>query len=133
MKKLSYEKLSLEKFERKNYFFKQNLENLRILFRVSSHLVPYIKANYPSKFRRAGKSLHCPACPPVDSVPASSSDTQETSQEELLPPIHSQTHVGTTCLLVSDLRSDYRPDDDKLVAEFYKNVVARHIELDEFR
>ena len=48
-KKLSYEKLSQEQFERKQYFFQQNLENLRILFQVSSHLVPYLKANYPSK------------------------------------------------------------------------------------
>ena len=131
MKKLSYEMLSEEKFERKNYFLQQNLENSRILFRVSSHLVPYIKGNYPSKFRRAGKPLTCPSCPPED--PASSSGTRESNHEDLQPPLHSQTHVGTTCLLVSDLRSDYRPDDDKSVAEFYKKVVARHMELEEFQ
>ena len=66
----------------------------------------------------------------MTSVPASG--TQESSQEEMILPLHSQTHVGTTCLLVSDLRSDYRPDDDQSVAEFFKKVTARHMELEEF-
>ena len=56
-KKLNHEKLSQENFERKDYFFNQNLENSRMLFRVSSRIVPCVKANYPSKFRRAGKPL----------------------------------------------------------------------------
>ena len=62
-KKLNYEKLSEEKFERKEYFFKQNLENSRMLFHISSRLVPCVKANYPSKYRRQGKPLSCSSCP----------------------------------------------------------------------
>ena len=131
LKKLNYEELSKEKFGRKQYFFQQNLENSRVLFRVSSRLIPYIKANYPSKYRRQGKPLTCPSCPPSASVPASG--TQGSSQEEVSPPLHSQTHVGTACILVSDLRSEYRQDDDKSVAEFFKRVTARHMELEEFQ
>ena len=130
-KKLNYEKCSQERFERKQYFCQQNLENSRVLFRVSSRLIPFIKANYPSKYRRQGKPLTCSSCPPAAS--ASASGTQEPSQEEMTQPIHSQTHVGTTCLLVSDLHSEYRPDDDKSVAEFFKKVIARHMELEEFQ
>ena len=126
-KKLNYDKLSSEKFERKAYFKEQNLVNSRILFRASSRLVPTILGNYPSKFRRQGRSLTCPSC----SAP-SPNLSGNSSMNNFSFPLHSQTHVLTECPLVSDLRAEYRPSEgnDEALALFLKNVVARHMELD---
>ena len=59
-KKLSYEKLKDEKYERKQYFHTLNLEETRVRFRVSNNMVQHFRKNYPGKFK--GKSLNCQYC-----------------------------------------------------------------------
>ena len=59
-KKLSYEKLKDEKYERKPYFHTLNLEETRVRFRVSNNMVQNFRKNYPGKFK--GKSLSCQYC-----------------------------------------------------------------------
>ena len=126
-----YNKKKFE-FERKEYFLKQNLENGRMLFRISSYLVPLVKANYPSLYRRKGKTLACSFCPLVTPVSVSTSVTQEAGQEVQSQPLHSQTHIETMCSLVSDLRAECPPIDDRSLVELYRRIVARHMQLEEF-
>ena len=124
-KKLSYDNLSQETFERKPYFLNLSLESARMRFRVASKLVPTILANFASKYRRRGQSLACPSC----SAPhhATSSDGEERNQ-----PLHSQSHILTDCAAVSDLRAECEPRDDFSLAEFFKKVVARNMEIEDF-
>ena len=131
---MEYHKLVHEKFERKAYFSEQNLENSRILFRASSKLIQGIMGNYPSKFRRLGKSLTCPSCSAPQSNLSSNSAMGESRSQDS-PPLHSQSHVLTECVLVSDLRDEFRPNDgnDEALAMFLKKVVSRHMELDAFQ
>ena len=53
-------------------------------------------------------------------------------QEVQAQPLHSQTHIETTCSLVSDLRAECPPIDDRSLAELYRKIVARHMQLEEF-
>ena len=128
-KKLNYEKVASEPFVRKPYFFKQDLESARTLFRISSALVPTIKAYYPNKYRRRGIPLTCPSCPPLSSASASSENSSTMEPRGGEPPLHSMSHILEDCLLVSDLRSECTVSDDKSLADFFKRVVTRHMEL----
>ena len=50
-KKLSYEKLKDEKYERNPYFHTLNLEETRVRFRVSNNMVQHFRKSYPRKFK----------------------------------------------------------------------------------
>ena len=126
-KKLDHAKLSSENFERKSYFSKLSLDNARMSFRVASNLVPTIRNNYPSMYRRQGKPLTCPTC--VKSNP--SATLSPAASVTVSPPLHSQSHILTDCVGVSDLRAECDVKDDKSLAVFFKKVVARHIEMEE--
>ena len=129
-KKMNIEELSQQNFVRKEYFSNQNLETSRILFRLFSKLIPTIKANWPSKYRRQGIPITCPSCTPTRlSSSLSSSSTDTRNNEESSPTLHSQTHILSDCLLVSGLRDECNQSNDKSLAEFLKRVIARHMDL----
>ena len=113
-KKLNYDELSREKFERKPYFSKLNLEDSRMKLRINVHLVPTILANYPSKYRRQGRSLACFACSQSAArTPGTGSGGQVSTSTSSPPPIHSQSHLlSGECQGVSDLVIDCDPQDD---------------------
>ena len=126
-KKLDFLKLSNETFERKQYFSDLSLENARMSFRISSKLVPTIRNNYPSKYRRRGIPLTCPTC----SNPSLSTTSGPKTSDTAPPPLHSQSHILTDCLGVSDLRAECNEKDDKSLAIFFRKVVARQMEIEE--
>ena len=55
-----YETMAKELFERKKYFFNMNLESVRMKFRISSHVVPFVRKNFKAKY--ASRTLRCPSC-----------------------------------------------------------------------
>ena len=128
-KKLNFSELSQETFERKSYFFNLSLENARMRFRAASKLVPTILMNFPSKYRRVGRSLTCPTCstPRPSTSPARNESGEENKS---FNPLHSQSHILTDCAAVSDLRDECDPEDDESLAVFFRKVVARHMEMD---
>ena len=69
-KKLDFEKLSSEKYEKKSYLNELDLESARILFRFHSELIPTVRKNFSSQYRRKGVSLTCPSCSKL-SLPSS--------------------------------------------------------------
>ena len=93
-------------------------------FRVASRMVPTIPANFPSKHRKRGQSLTCPSCSDPG-VAGSGEEAQE-------PRLHllSQSHLLHHCEAVQDLRGECDPQDDRSLAEFFKQVVARNMEID---
>ena len=139
-KKLNYDELSRENFDRKQYFSQLNLEDARMKLRINVRLVPTILANYPSKYRRQGRSLVCISCSqsargtPVTgsggqaSAPTSSLSPPPPSPDS--PPIHSQSHLlSGECQAVSDLLEECDPLDDHSLALFFRHVMARNMEI----
>ena len=127
-KKLNYEEISKLEFKRKTYFSTMNLESGRMAFRVAAKMVN-VPANFPSKYRRRGESIACSACaglPPPPSV--------SPSEAPPAPPILSQSHLLSSCVAVSDIRSEcnLNLEDTESVALFFRKVMARNMEIERF-
>ena len=124
-KKLSYEKMKDEKYERKKYFFTLNLEETRARFRVSNNMVQSFRKNYPGKFK--GKSLSCQYC--LKKFKEENPNIQVTSD---LVPDDSQFH-SYVCPenreLVKNL--DIENSDSDLVL-FFKTILDRRFESGEY-
>ena len=101
-KKLSYNELSSETFARKHYLSNLSLENARMRFRIASKLVPTIRKNYSSKYRRMGQPLTCPSCTQLAPAQPRSSVTANPGETDSAP-LHSQSHILNDCIAVSDL------------------------------
>ena len=124
-KKLNYDELSCEPFERKSYLSTLSLANARMRFRVSSGVVQTIRSNYPRKYR--GRSLACPGC---HGSRATNSDSLSDSNFSLnnQSETDTQTHV-LYCESYSDFRGpSFDPNNDKMLAEFFSKVVMRRME-----
>ena len=136
-KKLDFEKLSSEKYEKKSYLNELDLESARILFRFHSKLIPTVRKNFSSQYRRKGVSLTCPSCsklslPSSPELPTMMSSSNSLSMSSSTPPLHSQSHLLTSCEAVKDIRDECMPfADDQSLAEFFRLVVARHLEMGE--
>ena len=101
-----------------------------MFFRIKSKLVPTIRKNFSSKYRKMGQPLTCPSCSQMNESLTSRSTTGE--QGETSPvPLHSQTHILYDCEYVSDLRNDCDPEDDQSLVDFFTKVVARNMELED--
>ena len=114
-KKLNYDDLSKETFERKQYLTQLNLESARMRFRVSAGFVQTVRGNFSRKYR--DKTLLCPGCQKITNDKNSLSQHKDT-----------QPHI-LDCVSYSDLRGPlFDPSDDKMLAEFFSKVVMRRIE-----
>ena len=83
-KKVNHEEWSKETFERKQYFFTQDLEGVRMLFRLSGNMFP-ARGNFPSKYRK--DTLDCQFCKHL--------------RDETI--VESQTYLSLTCLAFEDI------------------------------
>ena len=123
-KKMKYDELVNEPFERKSYLSELSLENARMRFRASCNLVQTVRTDFKRKYQ--GKSLACPGCS-ANSIASSgvNSRPRSQSQPDSLPHI-------LVCESYSDLQDpDFDPNDDKMLAEFFIKVVNRRIEQGE--
>ena len=77
-----------------------------------------------------GQPLSCPSCSELNRSLTSRSATGELG-EPSSTPLHSQTHILSDCEAVVDLRNECNPEDDKSLADFFRKVVARNMELEE--
>ena len=110
-KKLNYDELVEEKFERKSYFSEMNIENSKIMFEIKSQVLPPIRKNFPRKYR--ADSLLCPSCRNLDL----------TSQKE-----DSQKHLITKRPAFANFRMnrDLQNNDIDIV-EFFKDIMEYKI------
>ena len=113
-KKINFEHCSQEKFERKQYFYEMNVNQIRDRFRISSGMLD-IKANFPNKYRY---ELGCPSC----------SDTNRGTDRETGTPIESQSHLLEACPAYSDLREQYDTETDLGIVNYFKAVMERRSE-----
>ena len=105
-----------------------SLNDARMRFRVAAKMVPTVLANHPSKHRRAGRPITCPSCTGPGSAVPGTPPGPGTAHSQ---PLHSQSHILTSCPAVLDLRAECDPEDDASLATFFRRVVARHMELEE--
>ena len=73
------------------------------------------------------QSLFCPSCSAQN--PGGSEQEED---EQSTKPLHSQSHILTECVAVSDIRDECEPQDDYSLANFFKKVVAHNMDIEEF-
>ena len=130
-KKLDYEELSKEPFERKEFVYTLSLENARMRYKLLSKVVPTVRGHFPQKYRKT--SLECPACrrgrqsdSPPPSLTSLSRHSQVSSEET---PTDTSSHILLVCDNYADLKDEtFDPSDDKKLSEFFRLVVKRRIE-----
>ena len=66
-KKLSYDDLSQEHFERKSYLATLNPSDARLKFKIESQMVPGIKMNFKNNQKYKQELYKCDHCPALDS------------------------------------------------------------------
>ena len=128
-KKLSYNELSSEPFERKSYFSNLSLSKARMRFRIASSYVQTVRGNFSRKYRN--KSMACPGCSNSDPpAPATSSQSQPRDSKDALvdqSQRDTQSHL-LECVAYSDLRVSLEQDpmnDEKLADFFYQSSTKK--------
>ena len=103
-KKLNGNELVNEKFELKSYFKTLNLNEARLMFRIRSKMVKYVKMNFPSDPTYKREQWTCPDCPLIDT----------------------QSHIILTCPKYDNLRANLNlKNDDDLVKLFQEVMKSR--------
>ena len=115
-KKLDFEELSKEKFERKSYLYELNLENARMMFKIKSKVVPTIRKNFSQKCEK--KSLSCQSC-------------KNMNNKESSPPEDTQNHVVSDCPAFEHVRVNRDMSNDADLAKFFKEVIKQRLEENE--
>ena len=116
-KKLDYNEMKQEPYERKQYFYNMNLEDARFAFRISSKMLD-LKKNFSHKYKRKNMSLTCELCRVIDN--------EDDNQEQ---PEESQFHLANECQAFSDLRSQTDFSDDQQLVAFFKAVMEKRSNL----
>ena len=111
-KKLDYNELSKENFERKKYFFEQNIDDVRIMFKIKSEVLPTIRKNFSRKYKR--QTLICPSCRNISS-----------------PKEDTQKHLMLECPTFASYRLEKDLSKDTDLIDFFKSVIAHRIENNE--
>ena len=144
-KKLDFEKMSKESFERKKYFFSMNLESVRMKFRISSHMVQTVRKNFRRRYQNV--SLTCPSCkdsPLMIDMEVSSSQgedfhpsgsfCQQISDDEMKSsskPTDTQNHLLHHCPTFRNARIGKNMLDDQQVVDFFREVLEYRRENDQ--
>ena len=116
-KKLNYEEMSKETSKRKKYFFENNLEEVRFMFKIKSEILPTIRKNFPRKYKN--QTLNCPSC--------RSNDNDLSSPQE-----DTQKHLMFNCPTFASLRMDKDlVNNDTHLLQFLRDVIQYRIENNE--
>ena len=113
IQKLNLQEFSQEKFERKNYFFEKNIDDVRLMFKISSEILPTVRKNFSRKYKN--KTLSCPSC-------------RNTSS----PKEDTQKHLMLECPTITFQRLEKDFSNDTHLIKFFKSVIAYGIENNEF-
>ena len=124
---MNYDELCQEEFRRKDYFYKNNLETVRTLFRISSRMLETVRGDFPHKYRR--RSLICPSCRTDDVNKRTTNQSGDNIVNE--GPIDSLEHIQLDCYAFRELRSQYNLNNDEELAQFFRSVVEQRKERGE--
>ena len=121
-KKLDYNEMSKETFERKEYFYKLNLEDIRLRFKISSQVVPSVRTSFPGKYRENG--LHCPSCTTVEETNQPLGRISPTVSN----PTDSLNHIMLHCPAYGKFRDGRNLECDQQLVEFVKDAIQYRME-----
>ena len=126
-KKISYDDLSQDTFERKKYFSSLDLESARLRFRISSNMVEGVRSHFPRKYRSRGKNLLCLSCTNDSKISLENSKDVVSNA-----PRDDLTHIMTECLVYEEMRAnkDIMSSDSDLVA-FFREVLEHRTQNNE--
>ena len=108
-KKVKFEDLEREPFERKRFLKNLNLHDSCMRFHILSKMVPTVRSNFRNRYK---DSKQCPSCA-----------TRDNSQ-----PLGSQSHLLVDCPAFEELREGKDLSDDKDLADFFTNIVKHRID-----
>lgn len=109
-KKLSYEQLSKEEYERKPYLHMLTLINSQLRMKLRGMMTPTVRMNFKNDPLFAQEMWSCPDC----RVPGSASGTPDT-----------ETHIMVACPANEALRGNRDLTNDRELAEFFRAVIER--------
>ena len=122
-KKIDLEEFQKDSFTRKEYFNSLNLNDIRYKCRIEMQMLPTIRKNQPSKYRKRNMSLSCPSCKYM----TNDSNIQNTNNNTNKYP-DTQNHLLNQCVAFSHIRQEIDTQKDEGVIQFFKLVVETRIE-----
>ena len=114
LKKLNFEELSKERFERKAYFYDLDLPSVRYRFRIFAKMLD-VRTNFPGKYRSVG--FECPSCKQTNLNKEQPKETQE--------------HIENSCLAFTEIRNRYDLSDDNEIVMFFQEALAQRDTLED--
>ena len=87
-------------------------------------MVNSVRGNFPSKYRRLGKSLSCPSCEEINDERSNLNITLNSQPN----PRDSQFHILTECCAYDDLRVKYQNMSDSNLISFFQEVVEMRVQ-----
>ena len=133
-KKLDYNKLSLEKFEMKEYFRSMNIQQSRLYFKIQSLVTPTVRAHFKSDKKFRSEKWICIDCRTLKSNKQSSSKDKNESVEVM---IDNRQYIGYTdtldhlnfqCSANEDLkRGKHVIGNAKDCVQFFHQVIQRRM------
>ena len=136
-KKLNYEVMSKEKFERKNYFYKLNLEQICMRFKISSEVIPTVRTHFKNKYKTKG--IRCPSCIQTNTISICEEESGQLSvHEDQFPfdlsipseeiPKDDIFHLVYDCPTFAEQQKFKDISDDADLCSFFQEIIQYRIE-----
>ena len=116
-KKINFEHLTEEKFERQPYISKLNISEARLRFKLKAKMTPTIQMNFPSDSEFAANMWTCTGC--IDN----------TMGDKVVGSRDTQQHV-MVCPGYAEYRENINFDDDRQLVRYFQQVIKQRLEGD---
>ena len=117
-KKINYDHLTEEKFERQPYISKLNISEARLRFKLKAKMTPTIQMNFPSDSEFAANMWTCTGCTDNNSRGDTVVGSRDTPQHVMICPGY------------AELREDINFDDDRQLVRYFQQVIKQRLEND---
>ena len=132
-KKLNYNKLSLEKFELKEYFKSMTISRARLFFKIQSSVTPTVRINFKSDKKFKSQKWICTDCMQENNEKSIEQNndvvTINISSREYCGFTDSQEHLMLQCRANEDLREgkDVVGNNEDCVS-FFQQLIKRRLD-----
>ena len=117
-KKINFEHLSEEKFERQSYLTNLNISEARLRFKLKAKMTPTIQMNFPSDAEFASNLWTCSGC------------TDNAMGDKVVGSRDTQQHV-MVCPGYADYRENKNLDDDRQLVTYFQQVIKHRLKSDD--
>ena len=113
-KKINFEHLSEEKFERQSYLTNLNISEAHLRFKLKAKMTPTIQMNFPSDAEFASNLWTCSGC------------TDNAMGDKVVGSRDTQQH-GMVCLGYADCRENKNLDDDRQLVTYFQHMIKHRL------